>query len=176
MPNSHWCMLGRFGTLEETVMAQENELLRKRLERQAQDQLVALGSPARPPRIEMVAGNPFFVIREAIASFSRTSWPWQASPQRELRLRLFASLAMRIPGRSPMRCPRSPSLVGRLLLSRQQDDALRGHVNFGAGGACNDGCGVLQTADESRPTRFCGETVCSLDLWAHGARSEIARL
>jgi nucleotide-binding universal stress UspA family protein len=60
-----------FGTLEaaEKAMAQENELLRKRLERQAQDQLVALASPARPPRIEMVVGNPFFVIRDAIASF-----------------------------------------------------------------------------------------------------------
>ena len=60
-----------FGTLEaaEKAMAQENELLRKRLERQAQDQLVGLASPARPPRIEMVVGNPFFVIRDAIASF-----------------------------------------------------------------------------------------------------------
>jgi nucleotide-binding universal stress UspA family protein len=60
-----------FGSLEaaERAMAQENELLRKRLERQAQDHLLALASPARPPRIEMVAGNPFFVIRDAIASF-----------------------------------------------------------------------------------------------------------
>ena len=60
-----------FGTLQaaEKAMAQENELLRKRLERQAQDQLVGLASPARPPRIEMVVGNPFFVIRDAIASF-----------------------------------------------------------------------------------------------------------
>jgi nucleotide-binding universal stress UspA family protein len=60
-----------FGTLEaaEKAMAQENELLRKRLERQAQDQLVGLASPARPPRIEMVVGNPFFAIRDAIASF-----------------------------------------------------------------------------------------------------------
>ena len=59
------------GTLEaaEKAMAQENELLRKRLERRAQDRLVALASPASPPRIEMVVGNPFFVIRDAIASF-----------------------------------------------------------------------------------------------------------
>jgi nucleotide-binding universal stress UspA family protein len=60
-----------FGTLQsaEKVMEQENDLLRKRLERQAKDQLVALSSPARQPRIEMVVGNPFFVIRDAMASF-----------------------------------------------------------------------------------------------------------
>ena len=60
-----------FGSLEaaEKAMAKENDLLRKRLERQAQDHLAELASPAPPPRIEMVVGNPFFVIREAISSF-----------------------------------------------------------------------------------------------------------
>jgi nucleotide-binding universal stress UspA family protein len=60
-----------FGTLEaaEKAMESENELLRRRLARQAQDHLVELASPAPPPRIEMVVGNPFFVIRDAIASF-----------------------------------------------------------------------------------------------------------
>ena len=60
-----------FGSLEaaEKAMAKENELLRKRLERQAQDHLVELASPAPSPRIEMVVGNPFFVIRDAISSF-----------------------------------------------------------------------------------------------------------
>ena len=47
----------------------ENELLRRRVVRQASDHLVALASPPRPPRIEMIEGNPFFAIRDAIGSF-----------------------------------------------------------------------------------------------------------
>jgi nucleotide-binding universal stress UspA family protein len=50
-------------------MAAENELLRRRIERQAREHLVTPASPARSPRIEMREGNPFFVIRETIASF-----------------------------------------------------------------------------------------------------------
>jgi nucleotide-binding universal stress UspA family protein len=53
----------------EKAMNEDNELLRRRIERQARDHLVAQGSPPRSPRIEMREGNPFFVIREAIASF-----------------------------------------------------------------------------------------------------------
>jgi nucleotide-binding universal stress UspA family protein len=53
----------------EKAMEAENELLRRRIERQARDHLVAPASPARSPRIEMREGNPFFVIRETIASF-----------------------------------------------------------------------------------------------------------
>jgi nucleotide-binding universal stress UspA family protein len=53
----------------EKAMAAENELLRRRIERQAREHLVTPASPARSPRIEMREGNPFFVIRETIASF-----------------------------------------------------------------------------------------------------------
>ena len=54
----------------EKVMEQENRAAsRRRVERQAREHLVALASPPQPPRIEMTAGDPFFVIREAIASF-----------------------------------------------------------------------------------------------------------
>jgi nucleotide-binding universal stress UspA family protein len=47
----------------------QNELLRRRVARQASDHPVALASPHRPPRIAMIEGNPFFAIREAIGSF-----------------------------------------------------------------------------------------------------------
>jgi nucleotide-binding universal stress UspA family protein len=53
----------------EKAVEEENALLRRRIERQARDHLVALASPPRAPRIEMTEGNPFFVIREAIASY-----------------------------------------------------------------------------------------------------------
>jgi nucleotide-binding universal stress UspA family protein len=53
----------------EKAMNEDNEMLRRRIERQARDHLVAQASPPRSPRIEMREGNPFFVIREAIASF-----------------------------------------------------------------------------------------------------------
>jgi nucleotide-binding universal stress UspA family protein len=53
----------------EKTMQQANELLARRVERKARDHLAALASPAKPPRIEMREGNPFFVIRDAIASF-----------------------------------------------------------------------------------------------------------
>jgi nucleotide-binding universal stress UspA family protein len=36
---------------------------------EVRDHLVALAAPPRTPRIEMREGNPFFIIREAIASF-----------------------------------------------------------------------------------------------------------
>jgi nucleotide-binding universal stress UspA family protein len=54
----------------ENNVRHENELLRRRVARQASDHLVALeASQPRPPRIDMVEGNPFFVIRAAIGSF-----------------------------------------------------------------------------------------------------------
>ena len=53
----------------EEKMERENELLAQRLSRQVQDGMVELGSQAPPPRIQMVMGNPFFVLRDAIASF-----------------------------------------------------------------------------------------------------------
>ena len=54
----------------ENNVHDENELLRQRVARQASDHLVALeASQPRPPRIEMIEGNPFLVIRTAIGSF-----------------------------------------------------------------------------------------------------------
>jgi nucleotide-binding universal stress UspA family protein len=53
----------------EERMERENELLAQRLSRQVQDGMVELGSQAPPTRIQMVMGNPFFVLRDAIASF-----------------------------------------------------------------------------------------------------------
>jgi nucleotide-binding universal stress UspA family protein len=84
-----------FGSLEaaEKAMAQENELLRKRLERQAQDQLVALALPARPPHIEMVVGNPFFVIRDAIASFQPDLLAMGAHARSGVAIAMVGSLA-----------------------------------------------------------------------------------
>ena len=52
---------------EET--ARENELLAQRLSRQVQDTMIELGSQPSAPRIQMAMGNPFFVLRDAIASF-----------------------------------------------------------------------------------------------------------
>jgi nucleotide-binding universal stress UspA family protein len=61
-----------FGSLEmaQKKMDAQNELLRKRLERQAQDHLLKLGSSTALPRIEMRAGNPVTVLREALQSYS----------------------------------------------------------------------------------------------------------
>jgi nucleotide-binding universal stress UspA family protein len=54
----------------EDNVHEENELLRRRVARQASDHLAELeASPPRPPRIEMIEGNPFFVLRAAIGSF-----------------------------------------------------------------------------------------------------------
>jgi nucleotide-binding universal stress UspA family protein len=54
----------------ENNVHDENELLRQRVVHQAHDHLVALeASQPRPPRIKMIEGNPFFVIRTAIGSF-----------------------------------------------------------------------------------------------------------
>jgi nucleotide-binding universal stress UspA family protein len=55
--------------LAEKTIWQANELLRRRIERQAIDHLKALTLAPRPPRIELREGNPFFVIKDAIASF-----------------------------------------------------------------------------------------------------------
>jgi nucleotide-binding universal stress UspA family protein len=53
----------------EKAVEEENQLLLRRIERQAHDHLVATASPPRAPRIEMREGNPFFVIREALSAF-----------------------------------------------------------------------------------------------------------
>jgi nucleotide-binding universal stress UspA family protein len=53
----------------EKAVGEENQLLGRRIERQAHDHLVATASPPRAPRIEMREGNPFFVIREALSAF-----------------------------------------------------------------------------------------------------------
>jgi nucleotide-binding universal stress UspA family protein len=53
----------------EEKMERENELLAQRLLRQAQDIMIELGSQAKPPRIQLMMGNPFFVLRDTIASF-----------------------------------------------------------------------------------------------------------
>jgi nucleotide-binding universal stress UspA family protein len=50
-------------------MERENKLLAQRLSRQVQDVMAELGAQASPPRIQMAIGNPFFVLRDAIASF-----------------------------------------------------------------------------------------------------------
>jgi hypothetical protein len=50
-----------------------------------------LPEPARLPRIEMLVGNPFFVIRDAMTSFGRTSWPCERMLAAELRLRWSAA-------------------------------------------------------------------------------------
>ena len=57
------------GQTAEKAIERENELFRRRIERQVRDHLVALAAPPRTPRIEMREGNPFFIIQEAIASF-----------------------------------------------------------------------------------------------------------
>jgi len=53
----------------EEKMERENELLAQRLSRQVQDAMIELGSHPSPPHIQMAMGNPFFVLRDAIASF-----------------------------------------------------------------------------------------------------------
>jgi universal stress protein E len=53
----------------EEKMERENELLAQRLSRQVQDTMIELGSQPSSPRIQMMMGNPYFVLRDAIASF-----------------------------------------------------------------------------------------------------------
>jgi nucleotide-binding universal stress UspA family protein len=77
----------------EKAMAQENEVLRRRRERQAQDHLVELASPAPRPHIEMVVGNPFFVIREAISSFEPDLVAMGTHARSGIAIATFGSLA-----------------------------------------------------------------------------------
>ena len=53
----------------EEKMERENELLAQRLSRQVQDTMIELGSQPSSPRIQMMMGNPYSVLRDAIASF-----------------------------------------------------------------------------------------------------------
>jgi len=53
----------------EEKMERENELLAQRFSRQIQDNMIELGFQPSPPRIQMAMGNPFFVLRDVIASF-----------------------------------------------------------------------------------------------------------
>jgi carbamate kinase len=39
-----------------------------------------------------------------------------------------------------------------------------------------DGCGILQTANRGWLSSLCDESVCSRELAAHGAQSEVAKL
>ena len=57
----------------EKAIERENELLRRRIERQVRDNLVALAAPPRTPRIEMREGNPFFINRRPLHRFSPIS-------------------------------------------------------------------------------------------------------
>ncbi|HZT47332.1 MAG TPA: universal stress protein [Hyphomicrobiaceae bacterium] len=84
-----------FGTRDsaEKAMVKENELLRKRIERQAQDNLVELAMPASPPRVEMTAGNPFFVLRDAIVSYQPDLVAMGTHARSGLAIAMIGSLA-----------------------------------------------------------------------------------
>jgi nucleotide-binding universal stress UspA family protein len=77
----------------EKATAQENELLQKRLERLARDQIVSLASPARQPSIDMLEGNPFFVVRDAIASFKADLLAMGTHSRSGIAIALLGSLA-----------------------------------------------------------------------------------
>jgi nucleotide-binding universal stress UspA family protein len=92
-----------FASLEqaEKATAQENELLRKRLERLARDQIVSRASPARQPSIEMLLGNPFFVMRDAITSFRPDLLAMGTHTRSGIAIAVLGSLARELLAEAP---------------------------------------------------------------------------
>jgi nucleotide-binding universal stress UspA family protein len=91
-----------FGILEEAqkTAAQKNELLRKRLERLVR-YVVGRASPAQQPRIEMLVGNAFFVIRDRITSSEADLLAMGTNARSGIAIAVLGSLA-RIVGRGTL--------------------------------------------------------------------------
>jgi nucleotide-binding universal stress UspA family protein len=91
-----------FGSLQEAqkTAAPKNELLRKRLERLVR-YVMGRVSPAQQPRIEMLAGNPFFVIRDRITSSEADLLAMGTNARSGIPIAVLGSLACELLAQAP---------------------------------------------------------------------------